>query len=236
MKMKNVLIGTLMLFVLFFCIGCSKEEMADNNSRVTPDRLPTKSDGDINEGNPTIFDFSDLIEDDFPRGNWTINELINEYGHPDEIIGTNLFANGGVLVRAGFADKRVHFVREPMSSFSFYEDTEEGGDYALNEYDRNIILNIAALQVYGADAQFPYGIRIGTSKKSQIVASYNEESAYRNQSDEYDKIIYKYAFYDEKGALHSEIDERDIGSITYFFDGNEVLSSADIRWFFYDVI
>ena len=246
--MKNILILVLVFAVSCVCIGCSKDEPSEDSVPISTEfdsidvnEEPNNEEPEMEEEiavspyeeNPTIFDFSVLPEDDFPRGEWTINELIKKYGNPEEMIGTKQW-NGGVHVRIHFATLSVYFVRKPVEYFSFHEHADESGDYELDESDKDIPLYIVALQMFDPSVQFPNGIKIGLTTKSQVVAAYQEESASQNKMDWIDLLVYKYTFYDEKGVLPTDIDERDVGEITFIFDENEVLSKVAIGWFYYD--
>jgi len=185
---------------------------------------------------PTVFDFAVLPERDFPRGMWSVNQIISAYGTPEDITADYLTGYELVFVRVYYADIYIYFSPESLESFSFSGEVFESGMYTLNESDKDIELDIRSLLVFDAAIKLPNDIRIGQSTKEQVVSAYREFPAYIFQSDEYDTnmIIYDYAFFDENEDMALE-DEEFTGGITYLFDAEDVLRSVTIEWTFFDL-
>lgn len=191
-----------------------------------------------------VFDFADLPEDDFPRGKWTINQLIDKYGVAESMIASYWPEPGfeSVSVEIFFENIHMEFWPLHVSCFSFYGEAREPvpnsgyEEYELNEDDKNIELEVLASVYYDKDLEFPYGIKIGQSTKSEIIAAYpeNAAAAYYGPSGKGDGQIDNslwvyYGFRDENGNLPEF--ENPVGtSICYCLDEANVLQSVEIVW------
>ena len=183
---------------------------------------------------PEVLDFAVLSEDDFPRGAWTVNQLIDKYGEPDTIVAEYLAAYRIVSVRIDFTSIYVHFYFKDVAAFSFNSEALEGGEggyYEMNDADKNLELIIAALWVYDKDVTLPYGLKIGESTRNQVLEAYPSGAAYSDP----ETIFYHYAFKREDGSLPELVlpEDRDsergtVGSMYYLFDKNEVLYRVDV--------
>jgi len=208
--------------------------------------------------NPVLFDFTELPEDDFPRGLWTINQLVDKFG-PHEHIEASRFISfydindnvnppltDVVFINVTFKDVYVGFIPKDTSCFSFFyreiynemhESREPDFDEkcVLNESDKNIELEILKLTFYDKDLVFPYGIKIGQSTTADILAAYPEGSAdiYKVRDKEndyfYSSVGFYYDFPDESGGL-PEFDPPWHGGINYVFDESDLLQSVNIIW------
>jgi len=187
--------------------------------------------------NPTVYDFAVLTEDVFPRGRWTITQLIGKYGNPDDIRADYLPDYNIVWVTVWFPGFRVHFFPSlDAEEFSFYRDGLEEESYPINENDMDIDLEVLSLVFTDATVLFPYDIRITQNTKVQIVNLYSEDPVYQWKSTEsnIDLIQYNYAFnYDN--AMAPELYSGWIGHISYLFDKNEILAQVEIAWSEYDL-
>ena len=207
-----------------------------------PDPIDTDDDaGGYQEGmtaeNPSVFDFSDLNGEDFPRGMWSVNQLATMYGAPEEIKADYMADYGIVFVRSVHKNLSVSFAPDSAESFSFYNEGMDDGLYTLNESDKDIEFQILSVRVQSASANLPYDILIGQSTKAQIVAAYGEYPAFLYQDEEYgtDEMIYNYAYYDEHGGLIDDYGEGYTGGITYNFGENGVLLHVDVQWEYFDL-
>ena len=188
--------------------------------------------------NEMVFDFSVLSKEVFPRGKWTVNQLINKYGTPEKIYANYLPGYDIVFVHVNFISFRVSFLFEYADKFSFYREGLEEKDYSseLNKKDKDLEIEILALNFYDPSTSilFPYDIKFGQSTKTQIMDLYPKDTAYRWKDEEYeiDLLSYEYAFRDENGNLPEYGGN---GNIDYLFDENEVLSQVMIGWFYFDL-
>ena len=272
--------------VIFICIfisltvfnGCASDEKIEEPAIVEenlplPDIIDEPSDNipepEIDTvpysfaDNPTIFDFAVLPEDAFPRGTWTVNQLIGKYGTPEKVWGYYMPGYEIVYVSVKFKEMGVGFYHHSAEDFSFYKEDLESGEYDLDEKDETLGLTINALRIYDKDYQLPYGIRLYESTKAEIIDAYGEEPAYYWKDDSevdwqeerftVDLIEYFYMFLNDNYGIvrdsdyvnaYSQIDENGEivyepyhinGMITYTFDENEVLSEFNVKWWVYDL-
>ena len=190
----------------------------------------------MTEEDPTLFDFAVLPERGFPRGSWSVNQIIDAYGPPEDITADYLEGYELVFVRVYYADVYISFFPKDLESFSFSGEVYDSGMSTLNENDKDIELEISSISIFDEDIMLPNDIRIGQSTKEQVVMAYREFPAYIFQSDEYDTnmIIYNYAFLDEEGEMDLE-DAGLTGGISYIFDAGDVLRNVTIEWTFFDL-
>jgi len=192
-----------------------------------------------------LFDFGELSEDGFPRGEWSINQLINRYGSYENIKSVRIIADNDnalppltdiVIIDVYFEDVFVRFAGIDTTYFYYYKEVQElveyyyEEDFPLNEADKNIELEIVQLIIYDAQIEFPRGIKIGQSIKSDILAAYPEGSAYINKYD----VCFDYDFLDGSGSLpewnpHPQAH----GFVRYEFDDAYILKSVEIVWRWY---
>jgi len=198
-----------------------------------------------------IFDFAVLSEDVFPRGQWTVNELIEKYGTPDEVSALYVPHYKFVAINVHFSGFNVGFRKESPCFFSFYNEEleEEAYNYEienneiktyvfpLDEPDMDFQSEILGLQFEDENIIFPNNIKIGQSTKMQIMDLYPKKAAYKYKSEEYgtDLVSYAYAFRNEEGNLPDYYNNMAEGSIDYYFDENEILKSVGVQWFYSDV-
>ena len=187
-------------------------------------------------GGSTVFDFV-VIEDEFPRGTWSVNQVISEYGTPNEINSEYLPGYEIVFVRMDYGNFSFHFFPEYIGSFSFAPDVHEGGFYEMNEDDKNLEMELNAVQARDPGVKLPHGITIRQSTKAEIISAYGEEPVYEYEDKEYDMnvILYQYAFFDKYGELLEDYNEYSLGSIEYHFDDNDVLVLAVVIWTGFDL-
>lgn len=254
--MKN-LFTVLIISILLCLAGCGQ-----NPTDSTPDGTPSSTPEDnlntgaaesnvedntsIDPGYPTIFDFAVLPEDDFPRGMWTVNQLISKYGEPKSVTSDPYFIITATFDNVQFMLKSVYgYGAEELNMFSFYNEVKkavlekESNDdeyfeslkFDLNEADKNLDLRVLNLLISDKTKEFPYGIRIGKSTKSQIVSFYPVDSGEYNYENE---IRYIYGFRDEDGNL-PDIMKTTYGGMSYLFDENEMLQEVSIRWLWFSV-
>lgn len=196
-----------------------------------------------------VFDFAELSEEGFPRGTWTVNQLIEKYGIPEKCIASYYLIYGtyGVVsVSLAFKGFAIGFDYENPDSFSFYAESLSEGDYGLSDEDKDLKLDVLSLVIAGEEAELPFGISIGHSSKTDVIDAYPVKDPYTLSSDEppyHDSVFYDYAFLDEAGNLPEDVSITDLpdntiyqtGHIAYIFDENEVLQQAEVQWRFADL-
>lgn len=194
-----------------------------------------------------VYDFAVLSENDFPRGTWTINQLITKYGVPDSCMayyGINNIGEEWVSARADFPGIYIWFWSiypvEPYL-FSFQKESLEEGAYDLSGSDLDIEMPIVLIRISDPDIEFPYGIKIGHWTKTEIIDVYPGDDPYTVSSKEpkYHFISYNYDFFDEYAELIETLSGgwSNIGSgyISYFFDDNEILEQVEVQWWYSDI-
>ena len=174
----------------------------------------------------TVFDFEELLAaDNYPHDEWTVNQLIDKFGEPEEINGWNFPSYESVRVDVVYADMQVEFFPAEAGKFSFTDETsEEDSRISLTESDMNLELYIMDIRLFDSGRNLPNGIEILKSTKAQIIAAYGEEPFAKTKTGVYDYmgLSYQYAFSDKPDY---------IGEITYLFDNNEdILSRVIISW------
>ena len=183
-------------------------------------------------GIPTVFSFEALSKMDLPRGELTVNQLINKYGPPQTVSGYYLEGYEIIYVKMFYYDKIVYFIPISADSFSLYDQSLEEGEYDLGESDWNIEMEILSIRVFGEDVWLPYGFQFGETSKDQIIAFYGEEPAFVY---EHEVIQYYYYDFDENGNLPEGVDAYGTGSISYLLDQNGVLNEMLVDWRYFDL-
>ena len=194
--------------------------------------------------NPTTFDFAALPEDVYPRGKWTVNQMINAYGEPEHVFG--FLYDEKVTVVITYHDRSISFKLAPASGFAFFGEGLENGRYELPEADRGIELEISSVEFNNPEGRLPYGIKAGESTKAQVIEAYGEEPAYHyigpgevriGEEGEGQKVIgeinemfYHYAFADENGNLPMIEPGQHDGIFSYLFDEDDILVMANMSW------
>ena len=203
------------------------EPIPTENETETPDEL-----ADLYPLNPEAFDFAVLPEEDFPRGTWTVNQLIKKYGMPNncKALLNRIFGIYEIVnVTLEFPYITIDFWMMEPYEFSFYKEDLEYGRYDLSESDKNIEQDIFSLIIEDPDLRLPYNIKILQSTKAQILDAYPENSGI-SISEEYnnDWISYRYAFLDMEGNVPEGV--YGPGYLTYYFDEDEILKQVEIQW------
>ena len=183
---------------------------------------------------PTLFDFSVFPEADFPRGAWTVKQLIGKYGTADQVFSYYLSDYGIAFANALFTDYQINFFPVSAESFSFYHEGLDDDSYPFAKNDLDIELEILSLRITDTNLLFPYQIKIGQSTKAQILDIYTIEPAFvwNNEETGNEMISYWYAFRDDEGNLP---EDGYYGSVDYIFDENEVLEEVIISWHYFDL-
>ena len=241
--MKIFLLMTCSFILVLTLCGCSKDTVS--NVDISNDEPQTPPSSELLEPNedepmpdssldePITFDFAELPEEEYPRGLWTINQLIDKYGAYKELKSFYVQAHRIVNVSVAFEGIDIFFVNKDATNFSFFYESLESGDYEMGNSDKDLELEIHGLDILGSEYVFPHGIGIGKSSKSDVLNAYPKGSAYVvtsiTEGDSYNLVIYNYVFYDEDGNKIDGYDSR-TGSIEYTFDENEVLNEVRIMW------
>ena len=224
MKRKMLLIGIIALSIAILTplviLHSCKKEPKDNYSF---------------SSQPVVFDFTELSEECFPRGKWSVNRLIEKYGEPKKITANYVSGYEAVYVRIEFENFRINFAHENVERFSFSDSVTSDGDYTLNEVDKNLEMEIMAVSSYDPTTELPYNFKIGQSTKKQILESYPSNASYtlNDNSSSIDLVSYFYAFPDKDGNL-PEWNDINSGRIDYLFDENEVLVQVIVNWWMPD--
>jgi len=245
--MIRIYIITLIVALALF--GCTKPDIDVSAPELEPPDVEQEQEPEpefVSDDNsytlavdPTIFNFADMPEDDFPRGTWTANQLIEKYGAPESVTAYYVAESGAVGIDFIHEDIKIHLVSWQAELFSpFYELIQKKGAYGLNDKeklfdlsaeDKNIELLINGLWFYDNIVEFPRGIRISESTKQDILDAYHEAPAHADtwysqdgEADYYDYVCYLYAFKDQEDGNN--------GDVSYFFDENEILWRIDIAW------
>jgi len=185
---------------------------------------------------PTIFDFSELSEEDFPRGTWTVNQLIDKYGEPERLYGWPGSNSLSVGIELYYKDVRVLLASWEAELFSPYESIKENWPdaspeertFELSGQDKNIELTVTTLWFYENTVEFPRNIMIGDSTKQNVLDAYLEEPF---SSDTWYTDQGEVAYYDCITYLYESEGDFGNGDISYFFDENGILWRIDIAWF-----
>ena len=128
---------------------------------------------------PMVFDFAELSGYGFPQGNWSINQLMDKYGTPE--IKMESYWNEqwyeAVTIEAIFQGMTVRFRPLIDSGFSFYNVGEpiqniNLEEFDLTENDKNIETKVFNLTLHKENQGFLYGIKIGQSTKTEVIAAY----------------------------------------------------------------
>ena len=179
-----------------------------------------------------IYDFAELNDEDFPRGIWTTNQIINKYGVIRELyIHYRREYHVGSLVLQ-LDQFELLSANEPADIFSFYNEDVVTGYYPMSENDKEVSFEIEGVTIYDTAAKLPRNLKIGQSTKAQVIAAYPEkdpDSSYIDQEYGYDSIMYVYAFFDEDGNMY---EGNNSGPLYYFFDKNGVLEHVEVFWWF----
>lgn len=184
-----------------------------------------------------LFDFEEFPENDFPRGKWSINQLIEKYGEPKEIVVyQSFFTNQYVPIEVEFEYVSVGLAHTSFDLLSFTRESFEEGDYALNENDKNLEIEIQTVAVYDENILLPRGFQIGKSTKRHILEAYPEGTAYIYVNEEYglDEIIYHYTYKDENGILPDWENSGVVGGVNYNFGENGILTHIDVSYWYTD--
>ena len=242
---RSVIIIVLILLVAMTACGQGTAEKEEDVEKITvadaeKEPLNEYAPADTEEdeyvwefnGNATVFDFAELLAvDDYPYGEWSVKQLVNKFGAPEDIsIDTWSDLARVCVIVSGI---EVIFFPKEKEEYSFREEVLEDEEYSLDENDMNLEFPVSGFFVFGKERNLPRGIKIGESTKAQIVAAYGEEPSSKSKEVNkynFNEISYKYAFLEEQKDT-SEEDWLIIGEITYLFDNNEeVLSRAYVSW------
>jgi hypothetical protein len=242
-EVKSILIISCSLLIVFTLCGCSRIVESDEKPLNDEPQVPPSSESieppreecapNDSSGKSATFDFAEFPEEDYPRGMWTINQLVDKYGPYEELTSYFVDAHLVVNVRIVFKEIEIIFLHKDAACFSFYIDYLEAGYYEMSSKDKDIELEVHALYTSDSKCELPYGIKIGQSAKDDILNVYPKDSAFViwSVSDGYsfDMIVYNYIFIQEDGSKPERYGER-TGCVEYHFDEKEVLNKVVISW------
>jgi len=253
--MKRLLIVFVLIFFnLTSCGQMSAEPATDEalSSAPVENNYPNVEESDVDDCLPSypkdsaLFDFSVLPEDDFPRGIWTVNQLINKYGNPTSIKSDPYFIITAIFDKVQVTLKTVYgYGDDELQIFSFYKEIIKAEsaidsnnyesynhfdllEFDLNEADKNIELRVINLLIVDKSIVFPNDIKIGESTKSQIINFYPVDGWEYNDDR---GLYFSYDFRDENGNLPEYTGTH--GSIIYIFDEDEFLTEVSIWWYWF---
>jgi hypothetical protein len=169
---------------------------------------------------------------ELPRGELSINQLIDKYGPANTINGYYLESYGIVYVTVFYYDMVIYFTPIFADAFSFYDQSLAEDTYPVGEADWDIAMDVLSIRIINANTPLPYGFEIGMTTKDQIIAFYGEDPAF---AFEYDVIQYNYYDLDKNGNLPEGVDVYGTGNIAYLFDESGVLDTVLVEWRYYDL-
>ena len=165
------------------------------------------------------FDLGELAWDEYPSGEWSVNELEEKYGKADEIRGS-FYVDRNVVISVIWENKMYVSMQIPRNGmFSFDINSNSIYEfYPLSEDDMAIKIPIYDIWVYGEDMPLPRGLKIGQSTIEDVKAAYPVEEYDDILGDDVGRfIVHSYVYFD-KIATKIEIEKSDIGYIKYRFD------------------
>ena len=197
------------------------------------------------EENPdaTVFDFAIFPEEEFPRGIWTVNRLIDAFSIPEELYCNYMAQVGLAAIVVYYKDRNIIFEPRDPSEYSFYGNSQEDGMYPLSEADWELEFEIASITFNDGDFIKPLGITIGKSTKAQIIEVYGEEPAYQYAGrgavtlsggsvvEELNHIYYSYAFLDKNADHAMGQAGNSPGYIRYTLDDSDSVIKAELMWY-----
>ena len=245
-------IGYSLLCVIFVFAGCgervndnsaaiepphSNESVSDQEPEIIQDEGRDGACGIVEPEVEMVFDFVEFSGDGFPQGLWTIDQLADRYGPPEELTAFYVPVYNAVYI--DFVHKDIWVVLRSVEAeiFSFSDDVlaqagkkSKGGiTFSLNEPDKNLDLDVISIEFYSNIAEFPRNIIIGESSKQEVLDSYPSGTATSIVIDgEFacNELIFHYNFRTENGELPDWYS----CSVTYGFDENDILSRVYIGW------
>jgi len=243
MKLILTIAGTIILLML---LGCSKDTISVGEQQIlaAPEEIeaykpePTKPDEPLEKEPSEVFDFAEFPEEYYPRGIWTVNQLIDRYGAYEEVTANYVSAYERVFVIVVFMDMSIHFFPREANNFSFYEASLEDGDYNLSTSDQDLALGILTLWVNDSSLTLPRGLDIERSTKTEVLNAYPKGTSRQYQSEGeafyIDLVSYDYDFYDED-EYYPKRDDGMTGSVDYLFEESELLTRVNINWRYFDL-
>jgi hypothetical protein len=170
-------------------------------------------------GSPIAFDLDELEWNEYPPGEWCVDDLEEKYSIGDTMkFGGELTINGDVVIGCELEKMYILLQAERDGRFSFdTESNPEGERYPLDAEDRAIKIPVNKIYVYEEDMSLPRGLKIGQSSIEDIRAAYPAEGA-----DSGYHVTYHHVYFDQI-ATKQEIAKTDMGYIKYNFDVNGIL-------------
>ena len=220
-----------------------EEEIVQEEDTVEDVQTPEKENPSYGYfGDPGVFDFADLREEDFPRGTWTVNQLKDRYGTPIKCIAKHYAFYKVVSISVEFENIVIGSGYKDQAEFSFYEESMVAyGEYPLDSPDMDIEIDINVLLVSDPNVSLPYGLKFSQSTKAQLIDAYQEKNSmisdnpgkipYMSNEAKYgysSSIAYVYATPDENGIFPD--DRYQTGLVVYYLDEEEVLKFAEVAW------
>jgi len=173
-------------------------------------------------GAPVEYDFNEVDWNEFPSGDWSIDELEKKYGKANKIYGT-LEITDSVGITGTWDNLNVLFTIPRNGTMSFDLDSNPRHEfYDLSTEDKAIKMPIYRIDVFGEDMPLPRGLKIGHSTIEDARAAYPAEGA-----DDGYNVSYNYVYFD-KIATKQEIEKADMGYIAYYFDTKGLLYRVEI--------
>ena len=221
-------------------IGNSGSDGMGSDSEPVQDEEGDKTYSITNPETDMVFDFAEFPENDFPRGQTTINQLIIKYGVPDEV-----YADYLPIYSAGYAflvfrnkDFEISSVWISVEELSFGKELLAGSEgelhkekkyYDLTGADKNFKFEIQSIKFFSNTIKYPREIEIGISTKQDVLDAYPQGTAYAYKSwgDQItNEISFNYNFPDKSDGLSDQF----IGSVVYSFDESDMLVSIAVNW------
>ena len=175
------------------------------------------------------FDFGELVDEAYPSGEWSVDELEKKYGVADEIRGS-LDNDDDLYIGIDWAGFYVLMRSARDGAMSFDTAKNRRGFYPLAAPDRSIRIQVQKIHFSDESLPLPRLLRIGQSTIEQVKSAYPEDTGDEVTLDTVtvSSIAYRYLDFDYI-AGKEEIGRSDIGYIKYYMD-DEILCAVEIGW------
>ena len=165
------------------------------------------------EDEHSVFDVSSF--ENLPFGTMSVNQVAAKYGTPDG--ATVSYTDGDPIanVMISYANVAIVFSGMDVSKFSSIGKTAGGaGMFELNAKDKDLQLEVSYIMIGGpGGGSLPKGLKMGESKKSDVVAAYGNNPIYEYSDSNVGLLTYDHTL---AGST---------GQVSFYFDSNELLSS-----------
>jgi len=178
-------------------------------------------------GDPVAFDFNEFLDEGYPLGDWSVDELEKKYGKA-EVVKGSLEYEDQLFVIVNWADMSVVLQTSRNGAISFDPNLKGGEDFTISDQDKTVKIPVREIRIYGSACPLPRGLEIWHSTLEEIKSAYSVkgEEVIDSPAIGAHSIVYKYADFN-KLALKQTIEKADIGYVEYRLN-KEVLSTVAI--------